>query len=71
MPFRLEVERLKRVEADLAAVRGVAGNRLGRAAQLRDQFVYGLASRSRMEGDRMYAIRPDRHAGPSILRLRL
>jgi hypothetical protein len=30
MPFRIEVERLKRVEADLAAARGASGNGSGR-----------------------------------------
>jgi hypothetical protein len=60
MPFRLEVERLKRVEADLAAARGAAATAREEAAQLRGQAVYGVASRSGMEGNRL-----DRMCDPS------
>jgi hypothetical protein len=41
MPFRLEVERLKAVEADLAAARGAAATAREEVAQLRSQAVYG------------------------------
>jgi hypothetical protein len=37
MPFRLEVERLRRVEADLAAALGAAATAREEAAQLRRQ----------------------------------
>jgi hypothetical protein len=48
MPFRLEVERLKRVEADLAAARGAA-QRLGkRRRSCAIKAMCGVASRSGM-----------------------
>jgi hypothetical protein len=56
MPFRIEVERLKRVEADPAAARGAVATAREEAAQLRGQAVYGVASRSGMEGDCMCAL---------------
>jgi hypothetical protein len=57
MPFRLEVERLERVKADLAAARGAAATAPEEAAQLRGQAVYGVASSTGMGAgrlDRMY-----------------
>jgi hypothetical protein len=47
------VERLKRVEAEIAAIRGAAATAREEAAQLRSQAVYGVASRSGMVGDRL------------------
>ena len=51
MPFRLEVERLKRVEAEIAAIRGATARE--EAAQLRSQAVYGVAFCSGIESDRL------------------
>jgi hypothetical protein len=68
IPFRLEVERLKRVAADLAAApkpHGVQRQRLGkrrRSCAVKD--VYGVAPRSGMEGDRL-----DRMCAPGRGRL--
>jgi hypothetical protein len=59
MPFRLEVERLKRVEADLAAARGAA-QRLGkRRRSCAIKAICGVASRSGIEVDRL-----DRRCAP-------